>query len=690
MILENYYHILGLDISATQKQIDKRGKEILKYLAIGDIPDYPEVDFSFTKSYRNEAFIKDALNGLKNPKIRLQHIFLWINIETEADKHIVALLQNKKYEIALLEIKKIKNLKNKAVFLPLILSQNEAISILGKQEAIALCKEAIDCWNLILLDDKKWMNFEKSFYLYDDISTNTSLIQELRENANKILADIFFDISNIVDSSEITRYFTEIFHVKGTRLHGKSEGLYLELSKISDNFENIKISDDGIFDSNEKKIVNSGIKKIQDILGELSEMGLGEDSKTLVIKDKVAHGIKSIAYDLWKNLDTENEEAIKLIKMAKDFAGTNGLKERLKEDIAVMEGEQKLMPILTKLNQIEEKDDNFVELEDIYNEIKGMEKNIDVNDNKLVNNLRTLKRRVVNNLVLGKWLKGRKFYEEKNYINAQKLFGEAEILAKHNVHLFDGINEEGLNNIIISVKLKLNNIRSGQKGTDYIEGVFKEIDDIRSRALEKLSEQEGYFVIAYIDSISYGFLSEISLQKKNNNNISSGKGFLIIIAVVIGVPWLISSLGDNSSSNSKSSSSSYSSPQFDLSDFNKTNSTNKTINTTNNGKQAEKTPTNDNVTVGQYTCSSSNSIYLKSIEPVDPGLKKLSDEVDSMQSALDSTYVDQYSQVSVNNYNKKVKALNAKIESYKVKQTTYNNAVDKYNNYLDRNCTKRY
>lgn len=80
MILENYYHILWLETTATQKQIDKRWKEMLKYLAIWDIPDYDDVDFPFTKRYRNETFVKDALNGLRNPKIRLQHIFFWINL----------------------------------------------------------------------------------------------------------------------------------------------------------------------------------------------------------------------------------------------------------------------------------------------------------------------------------------------------------------------------------------------------------------------------------------------------------------------------------------------------------------------------------------------------------------------------------------------------------------------------------
>jgi hypothetical protein len=79
--------------------------------------------------------------------------------------------------------------------------------------------ERIDLWNITLTDDKKWNSFKKTFYLYDDISTNEELIEELKKNAEKILADIFFDISKIINSSDITKYFTEIFHVKGTRIH---------------------------------------------------------------------------------------------------------------------------------------------------------------------------------------------------------------------------------------------------------------------------------------------------------------------------------------------------------------------------------------------------------------------------------------------------------------------------------------
>jgi len=124
------------------------------------------------------------------------------------------------------------------------LSQEELISLIGKEKVYSLSVETIDLWHANLTDDKKWSNFKKSFYLYDDISTNEDLIQDLKKNADKILADLFFDISKIINSSEVTKYFTETFHVKGTRIHSKSEEIYLELGKISEKLENIKVSDD--------------------------------------------------------------------------------------------------------------------------------------------------------------------------------------------------------------------------------------------------------------------------------------------------------------------------------------------------------------------------------------------------------------------------------------------------------------
>jgi len=71
MLLWNAYHILWLDITATQKEIHKAWKDILVHLKIDDIPSF-EVDMPFTQEYRkDENLVKIAIETLNNPKTKI-------------------------------------------------------------------------------------------------------------------------------------------------------------------------------------------------------------------------------------------------------------------------------------------------------------------------------------------------------------------------------------------------------------------------------------------------------------------------------------------------------------------------------------------------------------------------------------------------------------------------------------------
>ena len=634
MIIENYYHILWLDITATQKQIDKRWKEILKYLAIWDIPDYPETDFLFTKKYRNETFTKDALNGLRNPKIRLQHIFFWINLETEEDKDILVITQKWNYIEAITEVKKLRNIRNKAIFLTLLLSQEEVTSLMGKEELYLLSKEAIDLWNIILTDDRKWNSFKKSFYLYDDISTNEDLIDDLKKNTDKILADIFFDISKIINSSEVTKYFTEIFHVKGTRIHWKSEEIYLELGKISEKLENIKVSDDWIFDDTEKNQISTWIEEGKKLIADLSELGLGKDSKTVVMQDKLTSSIRTIALDLWNNLDNENKSGIYYIKEALQIVWTEGLKSKLEDDLNTMDGEMKFSDSFKKIIKNIEWD----EPEKALKEIIKLEAEITWSSKEW---LIKLKKRAVFDLIGSKFIKAKKLFEDKNFSESIHLFDEVEKLVRQYLEVFDWINPEGLANVVNEIKEDLEWIKNGSYTTD---SVFSKIDTTRESILEKLSEQDWYLAIFYIDSITYWFLAKANqvpagkikpsflytlngcgvsiywdttyitilwipiLPLSRWNVVSLGWNqyqfswkkemekwktiWKRIVLWIIGLFLLFTLIENNSSSSSSSSSSykpsssSYSSPQFDLSNITTASSTNTKSQSTTN-KQLE-------------------------------------------------------------------------------------------------------
>lgn len=76
-------------------------------------------------------------------------------------------------------------------------------------------------------------------------------------------------------------------------------------------------------------------------------------------------------------------------------------------------------------------------------------------------------------------------------------------------------------------------------------------------------------------------------------------------------------------------------------------------------------------------------------------LNKLSNELKSLQATIDRTSVNNYSQESINHYNRLVNSYNKKLKSIKSRATAFDNKskvfndrIDAYNNYLDNNCTK--
>lgn len=73
--------------------------------------------------------------------------------------------------------------------------------------------------------------------------------------------------------------------------------------------------------------------------------------------------------------------------------------------------------------------------------------------------------------------------------------------------------------------------------------------------------------------------------------------------------------------------------------------------------------------------SSCDTVKLSSLKPPDSEKTQL----DTLESAINSTVVNQYSQFSVDQYN-------AKINQYNALRDSYNAKIDAYNNYLNSNC----
>ncbi len=92
LIANNAYRILGLDSSASQKDILKRSKEIINRLKIDDYPEY-DLDIHLPDKFRTEESVNDALKRLQNIKNNLNEYFFWFNISDTVDENAFDYLQ---------------------------------------------------------------------------------------------------------------------------------------------------------------------------------------------------------------------------------------------------------------------------------------------------------------------------------------------------------------------------------------------------------------------------------------------------------------------------------------------------------------------------------------------------------------------------------------------------------------------
>ena len=335
MIIENSYNILWLDITSTQKQIIKRWKDILKYVAIWEIPDFDN-DLYFVKEYRNEIYIKEAIDNLSNPKNRLINIFFWLDIENEDDKKVFELINNKDFIWAISLLKKSDNEKNIAILYSLVLLDKDISNIELDDTPLELTEKLIIMFYKLSKNEKFWKLFEQKFYLHDDLSTDKKILKEFKSNLGEYLSDLFYDISKNIWDDNVLKIFNKHFsNTKGSKTNNEVDIIYWKLTKIVEKLEWMDISEDWIFDDDEKEELKKSYKEINSLLKKIKDIWLYDDSKTLLIRDNLVKSLRVIMLDLNNNL-SKWIEALKIINFALKIVWTDWLKSKLESDKRVL------------------------------------------------------------------------------------------------------------------------------------------------------------------------------------------------------------------------------------------------------------------------------------------------------------------------------------------------------------------
>lgn len=507
ILKNNAYHILGLDTTASQKDILKRSKEIIKRLKIDNLPEY-DFDLGLFNNFRTEESTNEAIRKLQTPKKRIKEYFFWFQIADNIDEQALGLIKSKDFENALRVwenvaekggIKSFFYKKNLVILNCLLLYINDDKSYL---------KNSLSIWKELIESDKFWVVFSKAYNLHDEQTASQTLITDFRKHVASYLSDIYTEFNEIHQNTDYIDQFQEVFSVKGKKIEKDIlKPAYRVINEAVEGLEKMNISEDGIIDKEETESIKQFVGKIQSELNKLIDIGLYNDSQTKIMRDKAANALKTIVLDLHNNL-SETDKAIALLNIALKFVGTSSLESKIKQDIKTLEEIKRstdlVKPVLdlifneqheealALIKSDREKQKSNYELQEFYN-----------NQTKLC----------ISAIAVQKYKKARDYFDNKQEELAKPLFVEVGEMIYENIGLFN-FNKKAIDEILDEIKSNASRINLCN---------IDQFDEYRNSFVKLAKEKfEGQFeetiLIILIDSHLFSGLSD--LMKKIRHKAS--------------------------------------------------------------------------------------------------------------------------------------------------------------------------
>lgn len=353
VIYNNAYGLLGLLPNSTQKEITRRNKEIEKFLQIGEVPEY-SFDFDFYNQARNLQNIRNAFFNVSNINNQILHHFFRVYANTETQLEILEEIENNfssEQIIKIYENISKKNFiikKNFAIILTIFLLSEKA------DNAEEIADYCINLWYSVIYNEKYIKDYKKIFLLDDELGIEESLLNDILESIVKELTKVFSDISKFYNNNQILSVFIDKFQLNDTIFSLDTvEEIYNNIYKSIKILDNLNISEDGVFDNDEKRTLKICLQNFQEEFNKLIDLGLYENEKTVILRDLVATKIRIQILDLFNNL-AEDATALKLMQFALYIVGTNGLKNKLSDELASIESNICVMTYIKPLMELVE------------------------------------------------------------------------------------------------------------------------------------------------------------------------------------------------------------------------------------------------------------------------------------------------------------------------------------------------
>jgi hypothetical protein len=328
----NAYHILGLDTSASEKELLKRSKEIINRIKIDDTPEY-DLDLGMFEDFRTEDAVKEALQKLQAPKKRIREYFFWFQISDSVDEQALGLIKHKDYLNA---IRTWQNAAEGDGAKSYFYRKNLAIlycMVLSVENDKQYLQDSLTTWKSILDSDKFWSAFSKAYKLHDEQTASDEVISEFKKHVVSYLSDIYTELHELHDDNDYIQQFQSVFSAKGEQVEKKIlNPVYQTIHGAVEKLEKLKVSEDGKLDKEESDHIRNAVGIIQAEMNKLIDLGLYDDSQTKIMRDRAANALRAIVLDLHNNL-SELDKSAKLLEVAISIVGTDSLKNKLNAEL---------------------------------------------------------------------------------------------------------------------------------------------------------------------------------------------------------------------------------------------------------------------------------------------------------------------------------------------------------------------
>lgn len=333
LLIENSYHLLGLDILSNQKSIIKRGKELIGMLKIGEHTAYP-LDINGTDEFRTEDLVKKAQEKLLNPQKKVVEFFFWFCNNDDFDQKALSKIESND-SLSAIEIW--QNAIDKHPDNSLIYKKNLVVIYLILLANDGEKKYLNPVINLLYeLANDKWKQFCSVYKLHDEHNTGASTLDEVKKDIQEWMADFFTSLSQEYNDQDFIVEFQKVFGLNVGKINSEvvlpiSEAIHRYITEL----KSLDISEDGFFDQSEAIHLKKIIEGAQDELNRVIDVNLYGHYEITKLRNEFASALRDVSLDLHNNL-SDIETSQKLLEISKEIGESHSLIEKIDNDLIVV------------------------------------------------------------------------------------------------------------------------------------------------------------------------------------------------------------------------------------------------------------------------------------------------------------------------------------------------------------------